>query len=785
MSTSDDDLVALIDSQLASLKEKTDAARERRRAEMYNADYATRRMQASLFFDDSVALDFLAAERFPDEPGAADYRYKISNGEVLYLDDDNTWRPEFNSAEHGAILKDYVYPNLADAGIIGADIAGAMVGASKGFSKAMEYAKSMRHPVAAGATLLAGAGLGGFLGTVGAGGTARSARLAIPHFFYDAPPEEIWSATKDLGLSSLMSAIPFGAGPARNLANKFLGQEDSLRMLLKTRGSAEEKMKEAAEMGIKLTLAEAAEAGMGASAVRLQMYLQNILSNTKIFDLYESRAKRSVEAITEFANAMSASAGKPFAKFGSPSERITAAAHKAIETLTQRRKERAGRLYQQIWDQGVEVDLQPLVTRLDEIINDGTQSLMDREAATKFKAALSQEREALVDGKKVTVLDPLTSMEAVNNRKIKDINALFQSEPVGARKLLSSLKMDLDSIMDEAAPLYAFAKRVYDPTKPNIQATERSAIGAIARIFDDPRYDKQAPKALKEIFNPDVSERSLRNAKRVLRAIDPQAWQDIKGHLIKNKLDDITKEHLKEKGAGKFQEYFAQPKVVRMMEIVLEPDELARFNKLNEVLDLAFHKVPRPGSLTQPLQEYGKSLGLEGEAVANNAFSLLLKIMNMPGKTLAGQIGQQYIDKVAYRQKQAYFDRLIDVLLSEPGSGAQLHKAYHYFDKLSAGTLQGGARAAAEGLGITDSVGRDPNYDPLLEKEKMLEKDREAADQMLDDQSSINAPMPSFDPLPPSAGRLPPRGPISSAVLPRVEDREMAQAMRGGIGGLV
>ena len=782
---SDDDLAAIIRSQLDSLEEKTNAARERRRAEMYDADYATRRMQASLFFDDSVALDFLAAERFPDEPGAADYRYKISNGEVLYLDDDNTWRPEFNSAEHGAILKDYVYPNLADAGIIFADVAGAMAGASKGFSKAMEYAKSMRHPVAAGATLLAGAGLGGFLGTVGAGGTARSARLAIPHFFYDAPPEEIWSATKDLGLSSLMSAIPFGAGPARNLANKFLGQEDSLRMLLKTRGSAEEKMKEAAEMGIKLTLAEAAEAGMGASAVRLQMYLQNILSNTKIFDLYESRAKRSVEAITEFANAMSASAGKPFAKFGSPSERITAAAHKAIETLTQRRKERAGRLYQQIWDQGVEVDLQPLVTRLDEIINDGTQSLMDREAATKFKAALSQEREALVDGKKVTVLDPLTSMEAVNNRKIKDINALFQSEPVGARKLLSSLKMDLDSIMDEAAPLYAFAKRVYDPTKPNIQATERSAIGAIARIFDDPRYDKQAPKALKEIFNPDVSERSLRNAKRVLRAIDPQAWQDIKGHLIKNKLDDITKEHLKEKGVGRFQEYFAQPKVARMMEIVLEPDELARFNKLNEVLDLAFHKVPRPGSLTQPLQEYGKSLGLEGEAVANNAFSLLLKIMNMPGKTLAGQIGQQYIDKVAYRQKQAYFDRLIDVLLSEPGSGAQLHKAYHYFDKLSAGTLQVGTRGAAEGLGITDSVGRDPNYDPLLEKEKMLEKDREAADQMLDDQSSINAPMPSFDPLPPSAGRLPPRGPISSAVLPRVEDREMAQAMRGGIGGLV
>ena len=395
MSTSDDDLVALIDSKLASLEEKTDAAnaaRERRRAEMYDADYATRRMQASLFFDDSVALDFLAAERFPDEPGAADYRYKISNGEVLYLDDDNTWNPEFNSAEHGGILKDYVYPNLADAGVIGSDIAGAMAGASKGFSKAMEYARKMRHPVAAGATLLAGAGLGGFLGTAGAGATARSARLAIPHFFYDAPPEEIWSATKDLGLSSLMSAIPFGAGPARNLANKFLGQEDSLRMLLKTRGSAEEKIKEAAEMGFELTVAEAAEAGMGASAVRLQMYLQNIMSNNKIFNLYESRAKRSVAAITEFANAMSTSAGKTFAKFGSASERITAAAHKAIETLTQRRAERAERLYQQIWDQGVEVDLRPLVTRLDEIINDGTQPLMHRELTLSSRASRSGQK---------------------------------------------------------------------------------------------------------------------------------------------------------------------------------------------------------------------------------------------------------------------------------------------------------------------------------------------------------------------------------------------------------
>ena len=46
-------------------------------------DYALRRAKASLFFDDDAKLEFLASQRFPNDPLAA-LRYKIVDGVIVY-----------------------------------------------------------------------------------------------------------------------------------------------------------------------------------------------------------------------------------------------------------------------------------------------------------------------------------------------------------------------------------------------------------------------------------------------------------------------------------------------------------------------------------------------------------------------------------------------------------------------------------------------------------------------------------------------------------------------------
>ena len=142
---------------------------------------------------------------------------------------------------------------------------------------------------------------------------------------------------------------------------------------------------------------------------------------------------------------------------------------------------------------------------------------------------------------------------------------------------------------------YRLAKRVYDPTKPQLELIENSAIGRLANIMTD----RQTARAVTDLFNPDVSVQSMRNAKRILQAVDPDAMQDVKKMFIKMKLDDFTKQSL-EGGMPQFQQYFARPKTRKVMEEFLTPDEFQKFDRMIEIMGKAYNTVPRGGSQTQP-----------------------------------------------------------------------------------------------------------------------------------------------------------------------------------------
>ncbi len=235
-------------------------------------DYALRRAKASLFFDDDAKLEFLASQRFPNDPLAA-LRYKIVDGVIVYEDDDGTVKPEFIRPSDAGILDEYVTPNLVPVGTFTADVAGGMIGARKGFQKGLEYAKrsGVKNPFALAGIVLGTTALGGFGGTLTVGGATRTARAALADQFYNLPPEEIAAALRDAGISAAFSAIPFGAGPTRNVVAKFTGKEDALRQLLNEKKSVQGIIDQAKEYGIDLTVAEAGD--IGTRAASLQYFL--------------------------------------------------------------------------------------------------------------------------------------------------------------------------------------------------------------------------------------------------------------------------------------------------------------------------------------------------------------------------------------------------------------------------------------------------------------------------------------------------------------------------------
>lgn len=193
-------------------------------------DFLKRRTISNLFIDDGSMMEYLASERFPNDPSAV-ARYEMRDGDIYYRDNLGDLQKEFERPEDVNVLEDTFYPNLAPATTFAFDLYGGIKGAEKGFEVGIRAARALpiKHPLAVSGVVLGSTALGGAAGALVVGGVPRTARALAIDQFYNVPPEEIAASLKDLGVSSLFSAIPFGAGPTRNVLDKFRGAESSLK----------------------------------------------------------------------------------------------------------------------------------------------------------------------------------------------------------------------------------------------------------------------------------------------------------------------------------------------------------------------------------------------------------------------------------------------------------------------------------------------------------------------------------------------------------------------------
>jgi len=749
-----------------------------------DTDYAKRKAVASLFMDDNAMLEYLASQRFPDDPGGA-FRYQVVDGEIMYEDDQGNMQKEFDRPGDVTAYGEYIQPNIAPAATFAADMAGGIIGAGKGFAKGVELAKNSpaKHPLAMAAIVLGSTAIGGFGGTALAGGAARGARGLTASAFYNLPPEEIAASLRDLGVSASFSAIPFGAGPTGNVINKFLGKEDSLRYLYNLRQGVQGTIDEAAKMGIKLTPAEAASISTGSAhrAANIQLFLSKNGPNLqKINEFYESRSRRAVTAINQFADSMVAGAGTGIK---SAQERIAQASRDTIKELNRRRKDRSARLYDGLRDEATEVDLSPVLTRIDEMLLDPRIPSSTRQAVQEFRDSLMTTRKVKnpETGKMEEIEEPLSDLMSIHDRRTTDMEAVVKANlgNANAGKIIG-LREDVTALLDDADATYALARRVYDPTKPAIEAVENSAIGRLSGLFQAGN-DKAVARSIKEIFNPDVSPRSLRNARRVLKVADPEGWQQIKKFYLNDQLDRFTREQALEGGVPNFQRHFAQPRIRNMMQEILEPQEFENFYRLNDIMGAAF-SVRKGASDTQQFMRMEDDFTKEAAGLGADALGLGLGIIRTTGRFLTGRIGDDLAAGIANKQREAYYDKMVDVMLSDDGVET-IEDAYDVFSRMGYGVKQSGARAIGEGV---EAAG-DPlieNYQPTKQRSEEIMRDMERLNQIENEQSMVNPSL--FDDLPEtSASAMVAPTPLSPSLLPSEEDREIAMRRQQGIAGLM
>ena len=740
-----------------------------------NDNYTLRKAQANLFFDDDTRLEFLASKRFPNDPYGA-LRYEIKDGNIMYKDDQGILRQEFPDEADVGFIGDAVIPNLVPAANFAADVAGGIAGAKTGFKIGLDAAAKspVKHPAASLAIIIGSTAAGGFGGNLLAGGVARGSRELLADQFYNLPPEEISAAYKDLLVSSAFSAIPFGAGPTKLAFNKFFGREDALRYLMDLKADdAATVIEEAKRFGIDLTPAEAGPIVNRAKSIQYFLSRQPNISETAN-RFYYDRAAQIRNAVETYAEELGSRSGK----IGDPAQRAKESVDAALAQMLKKRKDRSKKLYETIFNPEAgdlfKVDIKPTIDLIDEkIANTGDPNTLKT----------LKEIKNLFITKEGTNIDNIKFLDDIRNGTLEKTLKENMGNKLGIE--LMDVKANLTQLMDLATGsdpekgimgLYERARRIYDPTKPALQLAERSALGRIAKFAND----KQTARVVAELFNPNVSVQSVRNAKRILRAVDPDAFKDIKKEFILQQLDRFGKQSL-EDGLPRFTQYFKNPRVDKMMAEMLEPDEYQNWSKLVGIMDKAF-SVQKGGSVTQPLMALERQLAGEAAGLTGRALETVLAITRLPARIVSstfgiGSAGDDITKMISQKQTQGYYDKIADVLF-DPNASKSVDEAFQFINAFEFGAKQAATRAVGEGveaIGEEDAPYRGPQREQYL--------------QDLQSQLSVE-PMPAldidmFEPLPSLTDDS--EFAMSPTVVPSESDREIAmrQQQRRGLGSLV
>ena len=752
-----------------------DLQRKERIDKEINSDFVSKTVKSSLFFDENSEIDFLASQRFPNDP-LASYKYRFIGDELYYEDpegdftqDGKRYSKEFVVPTDSGIFglnvpNNYIYPNLVPAATFAADLTGGLKGAQFGFRQGLKLVSNpalpfTKSPLTAALTVLGTTAIGGFGGNAVVGGAARGARELGISSFYNLPPEEIEEAYKDLLISSGFSAIPFGAGPSRQLLNKFRGKEDTLNYLLNLRKSESEIIEEAKRLGFDLTPAEAT--AIGTKARSIQGFINRQAETEKIFNFYNNRNARIRQAVTNFADGLA-----DIKSTDDVSRVLQDISQKALDKVHAARKANAKVIYDSLENapERIQFDASSIVKMIDD-------KLTDKALDPDLRKGLESYKELMFDADG----NLITDLMSMHQRRSGSIGNLIATADPYTKKVLNDIKRQMTANMDEASDgVYALARKVYDPTQPNVLSYERGIIASLSKLVKDP----QTAKAVKTLFNPRATESALRTAKNQLKDVDPEAFQLVKKEYFLQTLDDFTKGTFDE-GLPRFKNFFQTGNAQKMVNALLEPEEVADLNKLIDLMDRAY-SVAKSGSPTQPLRALEKELMSETGGLGSGAINTMLSIIRLPGRIATGQVGDEILENIKYKQAESYYKALADVLF-DPDASKSIDEAYNYLSSL--GYL--GGQTSLDVLGEGVEAVREPSERPYTGEAGRRALEGDNLQSQLD--SALESFRPSNIPIVPPANAVTPDAMLSETVLPNPDDREIARRLvtgRGGIGSL-
>jgi len=550
-----------------------EAQKELEFREKQEASGALTAIIASLSNDDEARANWLKKQRFPQNPDVV--YFTDEEGDMAYVDP-NTDEIKKEFYDYTDWVDSYdIYGKIVPGIQLGAEIVGGLVGLGVGYRNAPFPTSKVAGRTGAAVTA------GGFTGL--AGGIAYDVRELASNIV-DGPEMNFEKLREDLYYSSLAGSVPIGINKHATLIRKFdhPGGSDDLAMVLQLAQDTDAKTavqyyKE--KTGVDILVSEIDYAAK--DPIRIQRYLQNQTSGTKLRDFYATRNTQIEESIDTYLDVLQS--GKYIT--GRASEKITGAgdsnpaitvknlSEDVIVEIAAKRKVRYLRLledakneadtyytresgevvtaieqrdFKEVLDvipqnersaymrknglkeisEPIRIDTSPIITKIDDMIANPDSSAVRKKTLGDIRKLFFN-----ADG------SPKNTVSSLHQLKVEDLGSIVsEAGPSGSsakNAIAANLKEDLNLLIKEYSPLYEKATSFYNPEKAHTQILQKGVVGVLGKLVGD---DAKLAKTVQRMFRGQASEREVRAFRRLVQTKDPQAFQNLKHMFLSDEL---------------------------------------------------------------------------------------------------------------------------------------------------------------------------------------------------------------------------------------------------------
>lgn len=221
----------------------------------------------------------------------------------------------------------------------------------------------------------------------------------------------------------------------------------------------------------------------------------------------------------------------PAESVGGAASKFRSAAQKSIENEKTLRREKASPLYNQAFDSGADVNLNPVNDLIESKLLDLPET---GEISKSIKRAQQLIKPKITKGQLIA-----PTLKRLHNAKI-EIDQMINKVGEGSvgnttKRELVGIQKELITEINKASPMYENASTEFGKLSGPVSAVVDSPIGKIANL-----NDTQLKQVAKQIFdpsetNPDV----VRRAKQTIEAADPDAWNIILRAELERRMGSI------------------------------------------------------------------------------------------------------------------------------------------------------------------------------------------------------------------------------------------------------